>query len=257
LYELENATTVLPIIKEASNYDITIGIILGIVVTFIGTTLVERRKSRNFKNSIKTLIKLELSNYHKFLNELSDSKFINQNSIVIPAGNPLIVRIKQVLSANGKLNSSYYTTLTPETKGSVFSSSQLNALEEIYTKIHYFHVNSFALDQDAFSGFTISLTEVKDLINIIEKAKDKSNKITHTYFLEDSGTIDKKTIRLTAIAVVAGAFITIFYDLFGLWLTILLNAPEQAGLKTTTAGVLAIIAGLIIYWYYTKSLKLN
>jgi hypothetical protein len=56
---------------------------------------------------------------------------------------------------------------------------------------------------------------------------------------------------------VAGAFITIFYNLFDIWLTPILQAQEQATLKTSVAGVFAIVAGLIIYKYYTKSLKLS
>ncbi|WP_268541345.1 hypothetical protein [Candidatus Nitrosotenuis cloacae] len=81
--------------------------------------------------------------------------------------------------------------------------------------------------------------------------------ISANYSSKESGIIDKKHLRLTAIAIVAGAFITIFYNLFDIWLTPILQAPEQATLKTSVSGVLAIIAGLIIYKYYTKSLKLS
>jgi hypothetical protein len=77
------------------------------------------------------------------------------------------------------------------------------------------------------------------------------------YSSAKSNMIDKKTIQLTATAVVAGAFITIFYNLFNYWLTGVLDKPEQGGLKITLSGVFAIVAGLIIYWYYVKRIKKN
>lgn len=112
------------------------------------------------------------------------------------------------------------------------------------------------------SKLWLTLEPIIDMRESIEKdgayryfRKIGREAVGERYSSEKSSIMGKKTIQLTAIAVVVGAFITIFYNLFNYWLTEVLDKPEQEGVKITLSGVFAIVAGLIIYRYYVRKIK--
>lgn len=91
--------------NEVVNYDITFGVIIGIIVSLVGYAIIEHLKARGLKKNIRVLIRIELNSYSRFLSELN--AFTQGNTISIPAGHLMIIRIKQMMSENGKFKPSH------------------------------------------------------------------------------------------------------------------------------------------------------
>lgn len=163
--------TATQVANASGNFDITFGVIIGIIVTFAGYGLIELVKKRQFKKNIRKLIVIELESYDFFLNQLK--AHISTNTIFIPAGHVMITRIKQMMPENGKFKQSYYMSLTPETKASVFSDKELVEMEKLYTKIHYFQEQGIAFDPTVnFNGFSFSVIEIDDLLTGITSMRE-------------------------------------------------------------------------------------
>jgi hypothetical protein len=112
-----------------------IGAIVGGLVTFVPSYLIEYLKKQELRKNIKNLVKLELETIKKFLQGVVIGKGTARNgSIVFPQGNEARVEIREMMP-DRYFKPVDYLSLQAETKSQVFSYNTLDLLTKTFRNI--------------------------------------------------------------------------------------------------------------------------
>lgn len=150
-----------------------IGLITGIVVTFIGHLIIDGIRGYNFNNNIKKLTRIELDTYREFLGDIrteattQDRWDESNNSYFIPLGNRLIPRMRDTIGNSNSIHYfENYSKMSPETKSKVFNESVLQKLEEIQIELKTF--NYMNVDTGSERGFNFGREKFDNLVISID-----------------------------------------------------------------------------------------
>lgn len=150
-----------------------VGLITGIVVTFIGHLIIDGIRGYHFNNGIKKLTKIELDTYREFLGDIrtevktQNSWNESNTSYLVPLGNRLIPRIRDTIKVGNSIHYfENYSKMSPETKSRVFNGSILQKLEEIQIELKIF--NYLNVDAGSERGFNFNREQFDNLVFSID-----------------------------------------------------------------------------------------
>ena len=172
-----NATITSQFSNEIAKYDITIGVLIGIGITFGSYWLTEFLKNRGFKNNVKQLVKIELQYYRTFLEDIlkqGRNHPTDKNLICIAYGSDMEGKMKEMLpDMYGKRhNPTNYPQLKVETKAMIFNEKNLLDVERTYYQIMTFnYASGLAIEGIGYHVYVKS--EVEKLIDRITKTEEK------------------------------------------------------------------------------------
>lgn len=154
-----------------SNPTITaiVGAIVGGLATFFPMYAIEVNHNKQFKRNIKKLLKVELIEYQKFLENILQygAYRLNDHNFVHLFNQELHERMKILVTSDGRLESNY-ELLSPETKGKIFDERTLTILEETYRHLENYRINGMENLSHGYVYF--SKKETDTLLNSIKKA---------------------------------------------------------------------------------------
>ena len=138
-----NVTAINQNVIQSTNYDITYGVIIGIVTTFIGYWLIDFVKNRRFKNNIKQFIKNDLDDYRLILQEIKQKARRTTSELLEVLDLELIAKIySRIPDTDTKFRSTNFLNLPLEIRAQVFNPVQADKIEAVYNKIPNIRVSA-------------------------------------------------------------------------------------------------------------------
>lgn len=136
--------TITQILNQVSKLEIIIGTIIGIITTFIGYSIMEWNKNRNFRNNIKNFIKNDLNDYNSILQEIKQkARTTTSPELIEVLDSELILKIySRIPDVDSKFRSTNFLNLSLEIRAKVFNPVQADKIEAIYNKIPNIRVST-------------------------------------------------------------------------------------------------------------------
>lgn len=162
--------TINQILSQVSKLEIIIGTVIGIVTTFIGYSIMEWNKNRQFANNIKNYIRYDLLEFSSLIDEIT-SKWTLNTTTSTPCMEitdmELIGKINsQLPDQMGRFRHDNYSNLTIEIKSQVLKRDISLLIEKIYREIPQI---SWQM-QDGMRFFESKVTNLKkDIENALQK----------------------------------------------------------------------------------------
>ena len=136
---MADIATITQILNQVSKLEIIIGTVIGIVTTFIGYSIMEWNKNRQFANNIKNFIRYDLSEFSSLIDEII-TKWAKNTTTSTPfmeiTDKEFIEKINsQLPDQMGRFRHDNYSNLKIEIKSQVLKRNISLLIEKIYREI--------------------------------------------------------------------------------------------------------------------------
>lgn len=171
-----NATILNQPVNEAGKYDITLGVLIGIGVTFGGYWLADYLKNKRFKKNIRRLVRIEFAYYRTFFEDVIKQGMVHptkSDTVCIEFGSELAKKLIQLSSAQYEsyFDPKNYPKLKVETKAIAFDKNLID-VENTYYAIR--NIRYYGLPEiEGKYYYAFNKPDMETLIQKIKKTEDK------------------------------------------------------------------------------------